>query len=319
MLDTVLVTCIYNVSYNEPIGGRGYTIGTYFPSIVNIINLGLPVIFYTDKEGGEQLDIFLQTNNFCVTPNYEIRLHDLKTYRHFDKILSKKIAHVNPEYRFYHRCEVLCHTKLYFVEQSYNNKWDKHNVIWIDAGITECSKVPLKYGGTELGDSGIVEKYKHLKYPINSHCLFSPMLGNCLNNLVIKEKWFFTELQSPYDGSNDMWGQHLSSLLYEKYGLYLNNCKWVVGTIWGGNKESFDKIYKVYNIIVDELVNCNLYPKTEEMYLSAVNFIFQFKVFKFDTWYIDIPGEAEYVEGFWMQSSDSKSFYKIFHDIMEYK
>lgn len=321
MNNTVLVTCLYNVTYMQPIGGRGYPIATYFPSIVNIVNIGLPIIFYTHVDDVEKLDEFLRGNSFAVTPVYEIKTHDLTTYRHYSKILDKKVKFVNPDYRYYHRCEVLCHTKLHFVEQSYNNQWGKTNVIWIDAGITECSKVPLYYGGTELGDSGIVEKYSYTKYPINSNCIFTPKLGIALDNLVNTEKWFFTELQSPYDGYSNPWHQILIPHISKYFNKDLDvNCKWVVGTIWGGNREHFNNIYNIYNVLVDKLIDVELFPKTEEMYLSVINYGLEYKVFTFDTWYIDVPGEAEYVEGYWLgeSSKKQKSFYKTFHDMLKY-
>ena len=321
MTDTVLVTCLYHVKYTEPIGGRGYPIATYFTSVINIVNLNLPIIFYTHENTAQQLDTFLKSDQFAVKPIYEIRTHDLTTHRHYNKIIEKKLKYVDPNYRYYHRCEVLCHTKLHFVNESYNNRWGKTNVIWIDAGITECSKLPLYYGGSELGDSGIIEQYSHTKYPVNLNCIFTPKLGTALDNIVNTEKWFFTELQSSYDGYNNPWHEIFIPYIHKYFNKNLDkNCKWVVGTIWGGNKEHFDKINKIYNELVDELIDVELFPKTEEMYLSVINYGFEYKVFTFDTWYIDVTNEREYIKPYWEDifCKDFKSFYKVFFDMLKY-
>lgn len=324
MNNTVLVTCLYHVKYTQPIGGRGYPVITYFPSLINILNFNLPIIIYTDSETEHFIRTFLENYNHGALPDYEIRVHDLSTYRHYNTILEKKVKYVNPDYRYYHRCEVLCHTKLYFAEQAYNNKWGKTNVVWIDAGITEASKIPIKYGGTELGEGIIINKYRSCKYPHNKECMFTPQLGVSLDTFVNKEKWFFTQLNSLFDGCNSPWFTLLQPEIQKYFNIELTtSCKWVVGTIWGGEKSKFDTIYKYYNELVDKLVETEMFPKTEEMYLSVINYGLKYKTLNFDTWYTDIPGEAEYMGTFWDHENTkpikAKSFYKVFYDILEYK
>lgn len=315
MTNTVLVTCLYNVKYTEPIGGRGYPIQTYFPSLQSIFAINLPVILYTSKEDVELLSNFLESSKY---ENYEIRTHDLLTYRHSSKILAAKEKYVDPSYRYYHRCEILCHTKLYFAEQAYNNKWNCKKVVWIDAGITENSKVPVKYGGRELGENNIIERYKFSLYPNNQESLFKPELGVKLDAFVEKNKWFFVTLDSPFDGYNSPWLETLTNQAKLLCNVdNITNAKWLVGTLWGGYKEHFDEIYNIYNKMVDNTIDEPRFPKTEEMYLSVINYILKKPSLYFDTWYGDVPGEMEYMTELWQSHPEFKSFYKIFRDILE--
>lgn len=326
MNNTVLVTCLYHVKYTHPIGGRGYPVITYFPSLINILNFNLPIIIYTDSTTEHFIKEFLETYHFEVKPEYEIRTYDLTNYRHYNKIIANKEKHADPEYRYYHRCETLCHSKLHFVSESYNNKWNKTNVVWIDAGITEASKVPIKYGGTELGESIILEKYKTQKYPYNNECIFTPELGKSLDAFVNKEKWFFTELNAPFDGYTGHWLQTLQPEIQNLFNKEINaSTKWVVGTIWGGEEDMFNTLYRYYNLLIDKIVDIDCFPKTEEMLLSVINYGLKYKTLPFDTWYGDVPGEPEYVnnglERFWKheEGKNTKSFYKVFYDILKYK
>lgn len=315
MTDTVLVTCLYNVKYTQPIGGRGYPIITYFPSLQSIFAIKLPVIIYTAENEVETIENFCKRFNY---ENYEIRTHDLSTYRHYDKILSLKEQYVNPAYRYFHRCEVLCHTKLHFVEQAYNNKWNCKKVVWIDAGITENSKVPVKYGGRELGEGNIILKYEYSLYPNNQESLFKPELGTKLDSFVEKNKWFFVTLNSPFDGYNTPWLETLTNQAKLLCNVDdITSAKWLVGTLWGGYKEHFDEIYSLYNKMVDNTISEPRFPKTEEMYLSVVNYILKKPSLYFDTWYGDVPGEMEYMTDLWKSNPEFKSFYKIFRDILE--
>lgn len=315
MTNTVLVTCLYNVKYTELIGGRGYPINTYFPSLQSIFAIKLPVILYTSEKDVEILSKFLQESNY---DNYEIRTHDLTTYRHYAKILAAKETHVNPAYRYYHRCEVLCHTKLHFLEQAYTNKWGCKKVVWVDAGITENSKVPIKYGGRELGEGNVLKRYEFSLYPNNPESLFKPELGTKLDEYVEKHKWFFVTLNAPFDGYNSPWLNILNKQAKILCGINdITNAKWVVGTLWGGYKEHFDEIYSIYNKMVDNTIDEQLFPKTEEMYLGVINSILKKHSLYFDTWYPDVPGEMEYMTELWKHNPNLKSFYKIFKDILE--
>ena len=314
MNDTVLVTCMYLVKYTEPLGGRGYPIMTYYPSLLNIFNIGLPLIIYTSEDAVEMIEEFCKSKNFF---DYDIRVYDLAQYRHYDTILNLKEKYVNPQYRYFHRCEVLCHSKLHFFEQSFNNKWNAKKVVWIDAGITEASKVPIKYGGRELGENNIIQRYSFSLYPNNQLSLFTPKLGVALSKVVEDKKWFFVTLNAPFDGFTSPWLGIFTSLTNRN----LTTAKWVVGTLWGGYKEEFDEMYKEYNKLVDATItpDSKLFPKTEEMYFSVVNHSFNKFTFKFDTWFIDVPGEIEYLPDFWRDEPNSKSFYKVFNDILEHK
>lgn len=315
MTNTVLVTCMYSVTYNKPIGGRGYPVMTYFPSLQNIFAFNLPLIIYTDKKEVETIEEFCQKFGY---KNYEIRAHDLSTFRHYNKILEAKEKYVNPDYRYYHRCEVLCHTKLHFVEQSYNNKWNCQKVVWIDAGITECSKVPVKYGGRELGENSIIERYAFSLYPNNKESLFKPELGIKLDKFIEDKKWFFVTLTNPFDGINSPWLQIMTDqakLLYNVENI--TKALWVVGTFFGGYRDQFDEIYSTYNKMVDNTIDQPLFPKTEEMYLSIINYVIKKPSLYFNTWYGDVPEEAEYLLSIWENNPNFKSFYKIFRDILE--
>ena len=316
-MDTVLVTCMYHTKYTEPVGGRGYPINTYFPSLKNILNLKLPLIIYTSLDSVSEITKFLQVESFT---DYEIRTYELTNFRHYDRILQLKDKYVNPDYRFFHRCEVLCHSKLFFVEQSYNNKWNKTNVVWIDAGITEVSKIAKTYGGVELGEQPVIDRYIENYYPTNTKNMFNPDLGVSINNIVTKIGWFHVKLNSPPAEFNSPWKDILINQCKKHCNAILDDSTcWVVGTVWGGNKKNFDELYSMYNKMLDETVNTEMFPRTEEMYFSVINACLGKFTFEFDTWYHDIPGDIEYLPEVWQGNNKPKSFYKVFLDMHTHK
>ena len=69
--------------------------------------------------------------------------------------------------------------------------------------------------------------------------------------------------------------------------------------------------------MVDNTIDEQLFPKTEEMYLGVINSILKKHSLYFDTWYPDVPGEMEYMTELWKHNPNLKSFYKIFKDILE--
>ena len=298
-----LVTSLYNHGPNEIIGGRGWAFPFYAPPFRNILNLGLPIVIYTDTKMFGPVTSFME--EYCKT-SYKIIEEPLTDFKFSKKILKIKEASghfkdgklIKGSGIVNDRNTHLCLSKIYWLKRSASkNYFNSKKFYWIDAGLFHHGIFPEKYGGMER----LTKKFKDSSYyyPEYENTIFNPSMGQFLTNKINK---FLALVHTgmPTAPSIDA----LLDIGKPKVG-------YIVGGLFGGTYNYINKVCTDFDTGL-EIVLGNDQLVLEENLLSSISAYNKdhYEVFKFDQWHHDVEGEPCYYGA----SSKIKSFYKVFKD-----
>ena len=224
MSDATLVTALYFHLPTEKIGGRGWGFQHFKAPFTNILKLGCPIIVYTHDALHDQIQSYLEEQNFS---EYKLINYDLTNFKYSNEIFRIKDLGSEP----YHcdRNAHLCLQKPYWLqEQAQKNYFRSKNHFWIDAGLFHHGIFPEKYGGMERYVNYPPSRY----YPENKDSSFTPEFGAALSRKV--ERFLcLIHRQQPING------KIMETLNAEGKAL-----GYIVGGLFGGNKKYIDLMGK---------------------------------------------------------------------------
>lgn len=353
--NTRIVTCVYYSSRESEMGGRGWHEDFYRHSLTNIFNMGLPVtIFcYDNPNVIQSLQKIINNCKDNINPdiNVELRYHDITSHPLYPQITKTRNSIIEtlnedrtsyPNGFYWTRCEVLCHTKLWFIQQVFNSDPTIENCIWMDAGITHWGINPKSKGGVEI--NGLSETIQHF-FPYNSQNMFNPSVGKGLESLMTKhplifighgQNWYDSNLfninasfiydNPEYKGLlniTDTWKKDKNGIVCKIYNTEYNEIwepiilfeKQIVGGIICVNRLAITPLTEFYNKYLTYLLS---YPRkvlfTEEPILSLYYILYKPKLLEFNEWshnvYAEPPNPCT------VETENTKSFYTIWEDIV---
>lgn len=294
-----LVSAIYNYGPSTKIGGRGFDIIFYLPTLVNISKLGFPLVLYTSPQNIETTYNLLE--KYFIN-GLKVVGYELESFKHFDKFISWKEKNYNFTTSFNNRNEILCYSKAYWVKNAIEQNYFNTEVFaWIDSGLTHHGIFPEAEGGVELMTKPLESFY----YPHNSKNIFTPTLGKKIANRMKSDKMFFCA--TPWQGGKEIYesfiikhfNKPIEEILLEKH---------LVGGLFGSKNETFINFYEKYDNFLTKIINDEIYCLEEQIF-SAMNVVFPqlFNYEEFGTWHFYSPGErCSYL------NTEGDSFYKIF-------
>jgi len=294
----ILVSAIYNNNVTSVIGGRGRGLPFYLPSLINISNLGHPLVMYCEPDEVEHFKTVL-------SPYFKqlwVFGYKLESFKYFDRYIEWKQT-------FYQniindRNEVLCFSKMYWLKQTIEKNLTNDDMyMWIDSGLFHHGIFPEKVGGVELLVNYPTSKY----YPENPNNIFNPRLGANLVKVVPKDKLFYCSLPAVGDQTSL---RTVTESIYNKQVSILDH---LIAGYFGGYKDNILNNFPHYESVLEKIIEFKIHCFEEHVFNCLYATIpEQYHLEKFDLWHFYSPGErTSYLE------REANSFYKIFTRIHE--
>jgi len=298
------VTAIYGYGPGSIFGGRGWNLQYYIPSLINIANLGAPIVVFCEPADVRAIDDEIRPHfSDCQVIPYEF-----SQFEHFEKFMQFKKS-IWKEMKVKDRNEMLGYLKSYWLTQVVNeNPFGHDRYFWIDSGLSNHGIFPRRVGGVELLATFPPSHY----HPRNRSSIFTPTLGNAIWRSVPKGKVFFCS--HPFTGHPNREAlESLSAVQAGKPREQLRIQDHLVAGIFGGHRTDVRTFHRLYAELLQHVIETRTYC-LEEMVFSCVGAVHPELIHqhRFRTWYFHSPGEVtSYL------SEEGDSFYKIFLRLLE--
>jgi len=292
-----IVTAIYDNGRESLIGGRGYGVETYLPSLINIANLGAPIVIFAPPKDVGRITQVVRPHfaRFRVVPAR------LSEFEHYDRLLAWKQEYVGSLVAN-DRNELLCFQKSYWVQRAIALRPFGHDsYFWIDSGLTHQGIFPRRVGGVELRVTFPPSHY----YPRNRANIFRPALGAALAAAASRGRVVFCALPFARNAAE------YEQVAADEFGNQPEQTRIIdhlVGGVWGGHRDDLRAVHHLYARLLERFIRERVYTLEEQVFSALyASFPDRFTVLRFGTWYFHSPGEpCSYL------ASDGDSFYKIF-------
>ncbi|MHB1311190.1 MAG: nucleotidyltransferase domain-containing protein [Gemmatimonadaceae bacterium] len=294
------VTAVYDSEQSSLLGGRGRGIAYYLPSLINIANLGAPVVVFCPHRDVRAIEDALAP----YVRDHRVIPCELSEFEHFDAFVEWKQTYVR-ELPINDRNEVLCFLKSYWLQRAIADRPFGHDTyFWIDAGLTHHGIFPERVGGVELRVAQPASHY----FPRNPANIFTPDLGAALAQAVPRGRVLFCAHPLADDTLSR---EACERVLAGKYGQARGPVRVVahlVGGLFGGHGDDWRVVHGLYTELLEEFIATRTYTLEEQVF-SGVHALHPelFSLQRFDTWWFHSPGErTSYL------AAEGNSFYRIF-------
>jgi len=290
-MKTKFVTAIYSDLYGTEFGGRIGRRDHYRYSLLSLLKMNdADFVCYTSEREIDELKVFFYTEHKIPESKLDIILFDLTSTKHFQLIRQYKDIESSKQSD---RCIEIQYAKFEWLENHINENYDYF--YWIDAGLSHCGLIPVKYRSVNLGHRGYFE----------SSLFNNTFLRNL--NLFSKDKIFLIgkeNIRNYWDGT-----------VNPKHYLNYNSSYHIIGGLFGGLRNNVDHFINLFDINVDKVTKADgrLYHEEHIMGLIWRNNENLFNVKFFDTWWhenMNMPGVniEEHVK-------INQSFYKVLEEL----
>ncbi|MDE3152441.1 MAG: nucleotidyltransferase family protein [Gemmatimonadota bacterium] len=302
-LPFTFVTAIYDSGPNSLLGGRGWGLDHYIPSLKNIANLGAPIVVFCPPADAPRIEA-------AIAPWFvdcRVVPFELSAFEHFDTFLAWKRTY-RRTLPINDRNEVLCFLKSYWVQQAItDDPFGHERFFWIDSGLTHHGIFPARVGGVELRTSPPDSHY----FPRNPANLFTPALGRALAHAVPRGEVLFCALPLRLDASRRERYEEVAAATFGRARDGVRMVDHLVGGLFGGHADDLRAFHRLYTELLRTFIDTRTYTLEEQVF-SALYALFpeRFSVRRFGTWWFYSRGErTSYLE------AEGDSFYKIFVEL----
>jgi hypothetical protein len=273
---TKFITCIYNKNRNIGLDGHDSRKWRYYESLISLLKMtNADFTCYTSEDEIEELKIFFYDKKGISQEKLELKVYDLRNTK-FKYLIDKYKNN-----KFPNRCFEIQYSKLHWW---WNEDKTYDYYYWIDAGLSFTGLFPKKYM------NGYYESV-----------LFN---NEFLKNLIefTGEKFFIIEKEN----IKHRWSQSIPSKWYNTF----DDSKHVIGGLFGGKKEVWEKVVKIFEEKVPVIINEDEKIYFEEQFLSWMNVDYKdiFVRKQFDTFYIKENSPIKYPDSYF---DENISFYEI--------
>ena len=226
----------------------------YVAGVRSLYNLGKDVIVFYNKQDVVVDDIRINIPEICnvIIPgassfsNVKFIPFDLKTeYSRFNNHQNQCIhyADKNPSKLYCWNSPLECSK----MELIYKVLTEYHydNVAWFDAGLSNISYIPSKYGGTE--HSYQMQDWNKY-YPINVHDIFNSALGNRVFEIIKQHG-------SLICGTSNVTQECRKFIKYNMPAVNVSNQFSMTGCILGFNIHNIQYMMKQYHTVLDRFID----------------------------------------------------------------
>lgn len=296
-----LVSAIYDSGPSSLLGGRGWDITYYLSSLINIGNLGAPLVLFCPAKDVVSIREAIAPY-FCDS---RIVAFELRQFAFFDAFVAWKQSYWQG-LTLNNRNEVLCFLKSWWVQQAVaDNPFNHDRFFWIDAGLTHHGIFPERVGGVELRTHQAASQY----YPANPDNIFRPALGLALGGAAPRGKVLFCAKPFPGGARRDVYEQVMAQRFATAGQVQISDH--LVGGLFGGHRDDLAPVHNRFVEVLQAFIDTRTYTLEEQVF-SSVHALQpdRFALQRFDTWYFCSPGERTS-----RSRVDGRSFYRIFTDL----
>jgi hypothetical protein len=246
MKKTKFITCIYTDLYGSELGGRPNRYNHYRWSLLSLLKMtDADFICYTSEKELESLEDFFYTQNNVSKEQLKFSVYDIWNCKYRDLINSKKDIDFTKKGD---RCIEIQYSKFAWW---FNENGSYENYYWIDAGLSHCGLVPVKY----LDQSNYMRGFYE-----------SPLFNNSFLENLIKftgDKFFLIGKEN----DRNFWSQTVSSKWYTDYDRSIH----IIGGLFGGKKEKWDNIVSLFETYIKNILEEDEGLPHEELILSLMH------------------------------------------------
>lgn len=290
------VSAIYDSGPSSLLGGRGWNIQFYLPSLINIGRMGAPLVLFCAPHDVDRIEAAIAPY-FC---DCRVVPYELEQFDYFEPFLAWKRTYWK-NLQINDRNEVLCFLKSWWLQRAIADNPFGHDLFfWIDAGLTHHGLFPRRLGGVEL----LVTYPPSHYHPDNPLTLFTPALGAALTRAVAPGTVLFCA--QPF--SNPATRAAFEAVVAPLAGAPARITDHLVGGLFGGRRADVTRVHGVYVEVLKRCIATRTYTLEEQVF-SGVHALHPelFSLQRFDTWQYFAPGER-----LSRLPAEGNSFYKIF-------
>ena len=282
------ITSIYSDLYGSDFGGRQHRYGHYRYSLLSLLKMtDADFLCYTSDREIEDLQNFFYILNSIPQEKLEFRIQDLSNIKSTELInkYKNKDSVVRSD-----RCTEIQYSKFHWwwnEDRSYDYYY------WIDAGLSHCGLIPLKYLPN-----------KEMTREFYESTLFN---NNFLHNLIEDTGDKFLILGKEND--RNFWDGTVDPKWYIQYDRSIH----IIGGLFGGHRDRWDEIVNLFENYTNKCVEDgkHLYFEENIMSLMWVNHKDLFVRKHFDIWWCPDSGPRDANPEIYVQN---KSFFSILEE-----
>ena len=288
-MSTKIITAIYSDLNGTEFGGRPNRGSHYRFSLLSLLKMtDADFLCYTSDREIESLKEFFYSQNNISENQLKFQVFDLENCKFKDLINSRKNVE---DIKRGDRCIEIQYSKFSWwwnEDKSYDNYY------WVDAGLSHCGLIPLKY---------LDEQHHSMRRFYESRLFNNDFLKNVIGDTGDKFLLFGKENDRNY------WSGTVDPKWYVNYDRSIH----IIGGMFGGHRDKWDNIVTTFeNYAQSVLGNDNGLPH-EEQIMTLMYFNHQDLFYRkhFDIWWCrDNAPQGTTDELF----QNNKSFFKILEE-----
>lgn len=282
------ITSIYSDLYGTEYGGRNNRGGHYRFSLLSLLKMtDADFLCYTSDREISSLETFFYQEHQISPEKLKFQIFDISQTKFRDLINQYKNVE---ETKKSDRCIEIQYSKFHWwwnEDKSYDYYY------WIDAGLSHCGLIPLKY----LTNNELIRRYYE-----------SSLFNNeFLKNLIVDTNDKFLIIGKEND--RNFWSGTVDRKWYTEYDRLLH----IIGGLFGGHKSKWDEVVSLFeNYVNNILIEDHNIPHEEQvMSLMYYNHKELFERKHFDIWWCRDSAPRGASDELFEQN---KSFYKILEE-----
>lgn len=282
------ITAIYSRLAGTDLGGRHARGAHYKFSLLSLLKMtDADFVCYTSQEEKQDLENFFYGEHNISPDKLKFDVFDLYNTKFKDLISTKKDIE---QTRRGDRCVEVQFSKFHWwwnEDKSYDNYY------WIDAGLSHCGLIPLKYL-----TSGELEKRYYESNLFNNDFLKN-MIEDTGDKFLLLGK----------DNERNYWSGTLDAKWYKNYDRSIH----IIGGLFGGHRDRWDEIVSLFETYAhDVIVDIKKLPH-EENIMTLMYFNHQELFYRkhFDIWWCKDSAPRDTHESLFTLN---KSFYRILEE-----
>ena len=282
------ITSIYSDLFGTEFGGRMNRSGHYRYSLLSLLKMtDADFLCYTSDREIESLKEFFYETHSISPEKLKFQVFDISNTKFKDLINEFK----NLEFtKNSDRCIEIQYSKFHWwwnEDKSYDYYY------WIDAGLSHCGLVPVKYL------SGDHPQRKYYECSLFNNDFLQNMIKDTNDKFLLLGK----------ENDRNFWSQTVDQKWYENYNRSIH----IIGGLFGGHRDKWDKVVNLFEDYCQKVIPDSKSLPHEEQIMSLMYFNHEelFERKHFDIWWCRDNAPSGTPDELFQQN---KSFYKIIEE-----
>ncbi len=249
MKKTKFITCIYTDLYGSELGGRPGRYNHYRWSLISLLKMtDADFVCYTSETELPSLEDFFYNQNNISREQLKFSVYDIWNCKYKDLINSRKDIDFTKKGD---RCIEIQYSKFAWW---YNEDGSYENYYWIDAGISHCGLIPVKY----------LDQINYMRGFYESPLFNNDFLQNLIN--FTGDRFFIIGKEN----DRNFWSQTVSPKWYVNYDRSIH----IIGGLFGGKKEKWQPVVDLFESYIEKILTEDSGLPHEELILRTSTLLY---------------------------------------------